>query len=318
MTRVLVTGASGCVGRALVDEALAAGWAVRGLSRRLPSPPLPAAGEVLRGDVQDAAVVARAVAGCAAVVHLASWTHAVPRTCEEHAALAGAIVGGTRVVAEAAQSAGARLVTASTVAVYGSRFSAAVTEATPPAPDTPYGRAKLAAEEVAVAACPDATVLRIALVHGAFDRGNVTRLARLVDRGLGVVLAGGHNRKSLVFAPNLARRILGVLALPAARVRGIWIAADDPAPTQRELLECLARALGKRAPISVPAGPVRLAAGVLDGLTRGARWRDRVDKLLAPTEFVGRPLDEAIGFSGGVPLDEAVGRTVSWWREARS
>ena len=66
--RVLVTGAAGLLGRFVVDEMLAGGWEVRGLDRHAG----PAAIDWCVGDVTDPALVARAVAGMDAVLHIAA------------------------------------------------------------------------------------------------------------------------------------------------------------------------------------------------------------------------------------------------------
>jgi nucleoside-diphosphate-sugar epimerase len=304
--RALVTGATGCVGRAVVAALLRDGWAVRGLARNA-APGSPAARRV--GDAAHEAAVRAAAAGCEAVVHLASWVHRVARTDADRAAVCRSIVDGTRHVVEAAG--GARLVFASTVAVYGSFPPQPADETTPPAPDTPYGEAKLEAEDLVRAQAAAAAILRIALVYGTYDRGNFAALARALARRRAFIVGRGDNRKSLVYADNLADRIV---RLCANDVGGTFIAADV-APTQRELMTQLAGALGRRPPLAVPRGALLLAGRLLD-LVSGPRWADRVRKLEAATEFSGARLDSALGYAPRVSFPDGLRRAAAWYKEA--
>src|SRR4051794_14752319 len=72
--RVLVTGATGYVGRRLVPALIAAGHEVRALARDPAATTLPAGSEAVQGDLTDPASLARAVEGVDVVVHLAAVT----------------------------------------------------------------------------------------------------------------------------------------------------------------------------------------------------------------------------------------------------
>lgn len=304
MPTILVTGVTGCVGRAVAVAAAARGWTIRGIARSRPVAPLPGV-ELLTGDVRDETLIAGAVDGCDAVVHGAGWVHRIPCGERDHHELWSSIVDGARVVASACARANARLVALSTVAVLG-------------APATAYGRAKLAAEDVAASTAPSCVVVRPAVVYGAHDRGNVAALIRAIDRRRFAVVGRGNNRKSVVYAGNLADRLVALAT--ARQVAGPWIAADDPAPTQAELASTIAAALGRRTPPRVPIAPLRVAAAALDGVARLRRdvppgtWRDRVAKLAAETVFDGTPLDERLGYRPGTSLVEGVRAAVAWYR----
>lgn len=307
---LLVTGATGCVGRAVVEVALRDGWNVLGLARSAPTIPLPEGVEFARADVRDATAVARAAAGCDAIVHAAGWVHRRPRSAADRAELWSSIVDGSRTVAAAASR--TRLVVISSVAVHGRASNGEL------APDTDYGRAKLAAETTAAAQHPQAVILRSALVYGPHDRGNFIALIRAVDRRLAFIVGPGTNRKSLVYAAHLADR---VLAAARSDVAGAWIAADDPAPTQTEVLCEIARALGRHRPISLPRPLLATATGILD-LVRGPsgapRWRDRVAALCRDTAFSGAPLDTALGYRPRATLREAILAAVEWYEVTRA
>lgn len=149
---VLVTGGAGFIGSHLVDALLARGYAVRvldnlstGKRANLPldNPRL----ELIEGDVADAALVRRAVAGCRAVAHLAAVA-SVQASVDDPVATHQSNFIGTLNVCEAMREAGVRRVLfASSAAVYGNNGEGqAIDEDTPKAPLTPYAADKLASE----------------------------------------------------------------------------------------------------------------------------------------------------------------------------
>jgi nucleoside-diphosphate-sugar epimerase len=307
--RLLVTGATGCVGRALVTAAALRGWQVRGLARGAAGP-FP--GELVQGSITEREAVRRAVDGCDAVVHLASWVHRVPRDEAELGRLRASIVGGSEHVAAAAREAGAKLIHASTVAVHGSGPLRGVDESTPCRPQSAYARAKLDSERIVLDRDPRAVILRLALIYGPHDRGNMRALIRGVDRGLAFVVGTGANPKSIAYVDNVADRILRALELD---LTGVWIVADRPAPTQGELLDAIARALGRRRPLRVPGPVLEAAAGLVDRLC-GTAYRERVSKLAVATEFLGDALDAALDYRPRVSLEQGMRQAVRWYREA--
>lgn len=131
---VLVTGSRGALGTELVTALRSAGWTVIPTSRD---------GDHAL-DVTRALDVDRLVRRLApsAVVHFAA---ALPGSDEQ--TLEAVNVRGTAAVADACARIGARLVFASSAAVYGTHNSAASREDSVPAPATPYGRSKARAEE---------------------------------------------------------------------------------------------------------------------------------------------------------------------------
>ncbi|MFJ3484514.1 NAD-dependent epimerase/dehydratase family protein [Pseudomonas sp. NPDC090202] len=149
---VLITGGAGFIGSHLVDALLARGYAVRvlddlssGKRSNLPldNPRL----ELIVGDVADAALVARAAAGCQAVTHLAAVA-SVQASVDDPVKTHQSNFIGTLNVCEAMRQAGIkRVVFASSAAVYGNNGEGeAITEDTPKAPLTPYASDKLASE----------------------------------------------------------------------------------------------------------------------------------------------------------------------------
>lgn len=186
---VLVTGSAGTIGRALCAQLAAEGVQARGLDLR--------ATGAAYGDVCDASAVARAMAGCAGVVHLAAvsrvaWAERDPAGCHR------TNVEGTRVVLEAALRSAAPpwVIVASSREVYGRAAVSPVSEDAPRRPCNVYGRSKRDAEDALDAARAKGLVgasLRFASVYGgAGDHADrvVVAMVRGALRGERLRVAG--------------------------------------------------------------------------------------------------------------------------------
>lgn len=149
---ILVTGGAGFIGSNLVDALLARGNRVRVLDNlsmgklaNLPmgNPQL----TFIEGDVADAVLVSRAVAGCTAVVHLAAVA-SVQASVDDPVSTHQSNFIGTLNICEAMREHGVRrVVFASSAAVYGNNGEGqAIDESTAKAPLTPYAADKLASE----------------------------------------------------------------------------------------------------------------------------------------------------------------------------
>jgi UDP-glucose 4-epimerase len=227
-------------------------------------------------------------------------------------------VEGTANAARVATAIGARFVLISTIGVYGTPPPPICDDRTATQPTSPYGRAKLAAEQVARREQPDAIVLRCAVVYGPGDRGNVGRLIDAVARGRAFVVGDGANRKSLLFSENLADRILACLEADAV---GTWCVADSPAPTQRALVNEIARALDRRPPLAVPLVVALAGAGLLDvagraRLSRVQRWSATIRVLTSETCTDGSTLDRRLEYRPRFSLKDGMTRTVAWFRHS--
>lgn len=186
--KVLVTGASGFVGRALVEELrhADAAYDVHPLTRP-------------DGDLADEGVAEAAVAELApdVIVHSAARIGVV--RCEEAPELAvRSNVLATALVARAAAAHGARLAYVSTSDVYGS--AAAAGEETPSAPESLYALTKLWGEQAAALYAPAGlTILRLANPYGpgvdaGEAKGAVPTMLRQADAGEPIPVFRGEAR----------------------------------------------------------------------------------------------------------------------------
>jgi nucleoside-diphosphate-sugar epimerase len=320
--RVLITGATGALGPRVVEAFLEAGESIRTLSLDEPAADiLPDGVETLTGDVTDEETVASALGGIDRVVHLAALLHIVDPPPHMQQKYEQVNVGGTRTLLDAAERAGVkRVVLFSTIAVYGGGAADLVLdESSTPRPETLYAQSKLEAERLVLSSRsadgkPMGTVLRMAAVYGARVKGNYQRLVTALAQGRFVPIGAGDNRRTLVYDRDAARA--AVLAASHSDAGGqVFNVTDGEVHSLDQIIQAICAALGRKPPrISLPAGPVRLAAGVLEGLARLAGRRSpitpaTVDKYIEDIAVDGDRIRSRLGFTPQYSL-------IDGWAEA--
>ncbi len=230
MSNVVVTGASGFIGTALVPRLLAAGHLPRLVMRRLPVPPPDPPVEVVRGDLTSPESLRVALAGAGAVVHLGAATSAG----RLDPALAYRVnVGGATALIEACRAAGCRrVVVLSTQHVYLPRCGT-------------YGRTKRIADVLFADSGLDVTILRPSLVYGPGSRGVFVKLATFV-RGLPVmpVIGPGTWHLRPVYLDDLVELIVQTLARPEVSGRTYDVGGPERI-TYNGFLGAICAALGR-------------------------------------------------------------------------
>lgn len=157
--RVLVTGAGGFIGGHLVEYLLAMGTEVAALvsynssgkagSLELLDRELRDGIHIVRGDIRDRSIVAKAMEGCSVVIHLAGLA-AVPYSFDSPESYVAVNIGGTlNVLEEARRYECKRVITTSTAAVYGFPQYLPIDEHHPCRANSPYGATKIGAERLA-------------------------------------------------------------------------------------------------------------------------------------------------------------------------
>jgi len=320
---VVVTGASGFLGRPVTRALLERGVRVRGLARPGAAPLEPGVEPAPAEGVHDREGVRRAVEGAGAVVHLAARVHVMRDAAADPLAEFRRVnVEGTRTVLEEAIRAGARrFLFASSVKALGEGGDAVLTDDTPPAPADPYGVSKLEAErvvrELADAAGVHAPILRFPLVYGPGVRANFLRLLQLVDRGIPLPFGAVRNRRSMAYVENAAAAVVAALESPAAARESFLVSDGDDLSTP-ELVRRIARALGRPARL-VPIPPALFAAGgrVGDLLARLVPFpltSAAVHRLLGSLAVDSSRLTRLTGFAPPFTVDQGLAATAAWYR----
>lgn len=306
--RVLVTGATGLVGRAVLVRLGVEPWAPVRAAVRTAGAAVPAHVEpVVVGAIGAGTSWRAALDGIDAVIHLAARVDRVPRAVRDPLdAFREVNVRGTEALARAAVAAGVRrFVHLSTLKVHGEEGH--LRADLPLAPADPYAVSKAEGEEaVRVAALGsdmETVVIRPPLVYGPGVGANLGALVDAVRRGRPLPLGAVRNRRSLVGVDNLADLVVACLRSGPAAGRAFLVSDDEDVSTP-DLVRRIARALGRPARLA-PVPPIVLRAGAAV-LGRGPAVR----RLLGSLTVDLTPTRTALGWRPPVSLDEGLRRTV--------
>jgi len=255
--KVLITGASGFIGKPIVQGLAASGWTVRAAARDPAAIPDTSGVErVALPDLSRAVDWSQLVEGVSHIVHLAGIAHAPGQLSDEVY-----ININTRAVGELANAAHGRverLVLMSSVrAQAGLSAGHVITERDAAKPTDAYGRSKLEAERLLAESGVTFSVLRPAVVYGRGVKGNIASLATLAETPMPLPFGGLDNRRSLLALENLAAAIELALISPKAEGETFLVADTEPISVA-DMLAAMREGLG-RAPhlIRVPAGGVK-------------------------------------------------------------
>lgn len=310
--RILVTGATGFVGRRLCAELAQRGDLVRAALRT--DRPLPAyiAEQAVVGDIAGTTRWKAALEGVDAVIHLAARAHILNDAPENAHLYVETNTRGTECLAEAAAQAGvSRFLFLSSVKVNGEDSAQrAYTARDEPHPADAYGTSKWLAEKslraVAAKTGMQAAIVRSPLVYGPGVRANFYRLMRWVDAQWPLPFGAIKNRRSLVGVWNLCDLLMNLLSNPAAP-DGTWMVSDGEDLSTPELIRRIGRAMNRRSLLPpVPVGLLNICACLAGRKAEIARLCGSLAVDIVPTR-------EELGWSPPVSADEALARTVSWY-----
>lgn len=292
---ILLTGASGFVGRAVSDRLRAEGYEVRAPGRRD------------LGPFDASTDWSQWVDGADVVIHLAGRAHVMKEDAEDPLSLYRRVNrDATLRLAEQAKAAGvARFVFMSTVKVMGDVSDHPLTACDPIAPPDAYSLSKAEAEKGLSDIYEDGLVIiRPPLVYGPGVKGNFLNLLRLVSRGIPLPLGSIRNARSLIYVENLADCVHhSIDALP-----GIYLPSDGKDVSTARLVSLIAEGMGRRSPV-FPFPPCLLRlAGRLTG------------KQAAIERLTGSLTVDGImpGWAPPYSMEEGIERTADWFSKTQT
>lgn len=267
-SKVLVTGAGGFVGGALVSRLLVDGKflpiaAARGATSLVGLCP------VVSLDLAEAGVMP-SLDSVQVVVHAAARVHVMSETATDALAMFRNInVDGTlRLARRAAESGVARFIFISSIKVNGESTATgqAFTADSVPAPADPYGVSKYEAEEglkqLGRETGMEVVIIRPPLVYGPGVKANFLSMMQWLNKGLPLPLGAIDNRRSLVAIGNLVDLIVTCIEHPAA-ANQTFLVSDGKDLSTTQLLRHLAQALGRKPLlVPIPEGVLSMVASV--------------------------------------------------------
>lgn len=308
---VLLTGASGFVGKAVLKTAQQRGLNIRPVFRSLDS----AKGHpeaVLVSGLEYAADLSQAVKGVDVVIHAAARAHIMREEALDPLAEYRRVnVEGTLNLARQAAAAGVRrFVFISSLKVNGeaTALGSPFTAADALAPMDAYGVSKAEAEsqlrQVAKETGMELTIIRPPLIYGPGVKGNFASLISWVRRGLPLPLGGvSHNRRSLVGLDNLVDLILTCAKHPKA-ANQVFLVSDGEDLSTTELVRRIGSALSQQVRL------LWVPAGVLSFIARMLGRKMIAQRLLGSMQVDISKTSELLDWKPSVGVDEGLRRAV--------
>lgn len=291
MERVLVTGATGFIGRHLCAALYEYNFFVRALVRSKSQGDNMLCGEAVLGDLAEGPLSDNFCEGIDTIFHLVGKAHALSEITQDESEYFRVNTEATQKLLVAAQRTGVRrFVYFSSVKAVSDGLS------------TPYGASKAAAEELVLYGgyVPEPVIIRPAMVYGNTEKGNLPKMIRAIDKGVFPPPPKINNKRSMVHVDDV--------------VQAAWLAATDPnavgkvltvtdgyAYSTRQIYEWICESLGKPVPTWIlPATVLKLMAVVGDGIgkVQGHRFlfnSDVLEKLVGSEEYDSSTL-KALGF----------------------
>ncbi len=308
---VLLTGASGFVGSAILKAAQLRGIKIRPVYR---------SHEQVKDDCQDVLISSldnsvdwiESLHGIEVVVHTAALTNVIRNDSQNLLAEYRRVnVEGTVNLARQAAACGVkRFVFISSIKVNGDAtpLGQPFTSDDLPAPEDAYGLSKAEAEEqlilIAQETGIEVTIIRPPLIYGPGVKGNFASLLNWVHRSLPIPLGCvTHNRRSLVGIDNLVQLILICLNHPNAADQ-IFLVSDGEDLSTSDLLRRIGEAMGRPARlIFIPVWIISLVASLMGKTIISSR-------LLGTLQVDNQKTCDLLNWRPHVSIDEGLRRTV--------
>ncbi|MEQ1603121.1 MAG: SDR family oxidoreductase [Methylophilaceae bacterium] len=307
--KVLVTGASGFVGKSLCEKLFRQGYAVRAAMRasNIQSESIE---QVVVGSIDGNTDWSAALHDIDLVIHLAARVHVMKESSDNPIEEFRKVnVHGTENLARQAARAGVkRLVFISSIKVNGedtltftedggSQHS--FSESDNPKPQDSYGVSKWEAEQVLHCVAQETglevVIVRPPLVYGVGVKGNFAQMLKALAKGIPLPLASVHNLRSLVYVENLVDALILCATHPKAAGQ-TYLVSDGGDVSTPDLLRQLGDAMGHPARLfPCPASLLKLGGRLLGK-------SDQIERLLGSLQVDSRKIRRELGWQSPFTL----------------
>ena len=327
MSNYLVTGANGFIGRHLIARLLSGGHCVTALDRSFANIPSEwnAKVKIFTADITQKGTLEGVCRDIDFVIHLASKVHdlSLDGGAETEYFLIN-VYGTANLLSECSNSGIRHFVFLSSVKAMADEVAYGLDEKSQTHPTTPYGKSKLAAEkliaEFGLAQGIATTTIRLPLVYGPGNKGNIYRMMAAVDKFHFVMIGRGNNKRSMVFVGNVIDALVKVTERTGADGK-TYIVTDGRDYSVNELYRTIARTLDKRPlPFYVPMLAAKGLAKVGDVGEKIIRRNfpfnsSALEKLTSEFTFSSDLIQRELGFKPRHDLSNTIAGLVDWYRK---
>lgn len=310
--KVLVTGASGFVGRALCQQLKNKGYLVTAAVRSETTAEIEGAAQtIVIGDIGSDTDWSKALIGQQAIFHLAARAHVMNEDITDPETLYRQVnVDGTAALLEQAKAAQVnRLIFLSSIKVNGEQTTGQpFNEQMELAPEDAYGRTKRDAE-IQIRNDPQikSTILRSPLVYGPGVKGNFLKLIGLCQRAWPLPLASIENKRSLIYLDNLVDALIHTLE-HAESMGQTYLLSDGQDVSTPDLIRLMAEALQKPSRLfPVPVFMLKFL-GVL------ASKSAAIQRLSGSLQIDSRHIQQHLGWKPPVHMQQGLEKTANWYQ----
>ncbi len=310
--RILVTGANGFIGRALLHRLVALpDLSVRAAVRDPASDLSAKVDSISVGNISDTTDWRPAVSDIDVVIHTAGRAHVMRETHSDPLLEFRRVnVQGTLSLARQASEAGVRrMLFLSSIKVNGERTleGSPFRSGDPPTPLDPYGQSKLEAE-LGLSALARETglstvILRLPLVYGPGVKGNFNRLMQFVKSGIPLPFGMIHNQRSMINVENLTDLVLRCVLAKVVDGRTL-LASDARDLSTSELISLIASAMGKTPRLFPAPLPLLRVVGSLLGM------RAEIDRLCSSLQLDITETRRLLNWKPAVSVEQGIQQTV--------
>lgn len=282
---------------------------------------------IIEGDVLDTEVLGKAVDEVDVVFHLVAKTHDFSNI-DNAKDYFKTNVEGTKSLLDACISTNIKhFIYFSSVKAMAEESKEILDETYKPKPTTPYGESKLETEGLVVEYGDKhgfkTTILRLPLVYGPGNKGNVYKMIEAIDNGRFVMMGRGENRRSMVYVGNVVDAAMAIVGREIADKK-VYIITDGVDYTVRDLYKTVVKGLGKKPlPFYVPmciAKIFAIAGDIGSKLIRKPLPFDSgvLRKLSSSLTFSSRKIQNEIGFRPKYNLYHTIDETIRWYKGEKS
>lgn len=312
--RVLVTGASGYIGRAVCAELLLRGFLVRAALRKTEAE-FPECEQIIVPTLDERTDWSSALNEVDVVIHLAARAHIMTERRKDalgefrRVNTAAAIQLARAIVAAGVK----RLVFISSIGVNGNstELNKQFSEQDAPHPCSPYAQSKWEAEQALLRISGETGLevvnVRPPLVYGPNAPGNFSEMMRVLKSGIPLPLASVCNLRSLIYLGNLVDALLLCATHPAAAGKTFLVSDGEDISTP-ELLRQLGAGMGCPARL-LPCAPMLLNLG---GRLTGKSAQ--VERLLSSLQIDSARIRRELGWQPPYTLQQGLQETAEWYR----